>query len=566
MSWLLIVHHDEEVRLHVKRMITRVVGKAIPSRIFLASNIEEVKSLLRENDLTQCQLVVLGAATPANARSSVGLSGREPTKELVKEIKNLQPTLPLVVLSTTPDDLLAEFLYSFKLWALVTIDASFATQLQERTRELLDFSGAKAASVNTDAHHGIGAFAEPRNGAGNRHACLQLDIELCDERSATYLLRRVGTDAFEKPGVLVMDKREMEDVLYESRQLEKAVSERNSEWLENLKHLSRKLCELLFEGGSENLRCWERFLRHREKVGGIANTRVRLTVNDQTHPILIEALRDQAEETDDYWMLSAPVFRRFRPQSDETMPLFKDPLSRKAEKINCLIIEADGDPGTVPLTEDNILEFEGLKHCRVEAREIKDLLKTSAGGEVRRMVLSRTKHDVQQRVLEVLNKGHWHIVHFCGHVVGNSADGAGIVLRADRDGILPIKRLVHALNRTQLLFLSSCQSASAEIVTQAVEHGVPAVIGFRWKIEDEPASRFAAEFYSRLFDSADRDSYRYVEYAFMKARQAAHNGVGKLAGPPHGKPNRKGGNRHTPSSVPRSNPIWVAPMLVMQLG
>ncbi len=111
----------------------------------------------------------------------------------------------------------------------------------------------------------------------------------------------------------------------------------------------------------------------------------------------------------------------------------------------------------------------------------------------------------------MLRASHWHIVHFCGHATGSGCGDAGLVLRADRNGILPMARLVEALDRTQLLFLSSCRSASADIVNQAVGKGVPAVVGFRWQIDDAPASRFAAEFYRRLFDRTDQDCYRYVE-------------------------------------------------------
>ena len=570
MNWLLITYHDEEVRQQAKRVLQRAIGSSLPAVEF-AANVAQARRLLSEHGAEQCQLVLLGATTPADADSSVGLSGREPTKALIAELKAAHPALPLVVLSTIPDDLLAEFLYPFEHCALVSIDAGFTADLRARARDLLEAPGEEKQSAPSRA----GSLAEPSNGDNARRACLQLDIELCDERSATYHLRRVGTDGFEKPGMLVLDKREIDDILRESRQLETYVAERRANWLDDLGHLSERLSRLLFQGGDENFRCWERFIRHREKVGGIANTRVRLTVNDHTHPILVEALRDQAEATDDYWMLSAPVFRRFRPRGDEASPLFKDQVSRDSP-INCLVIEADGEPGNAPLADGGAVEFDRLTHCRKEALEISKLLRTSAGGEVRRIELGRVKGDVCQYVLDTLRDGHWHIVHFCGHATGHSSGDAGLVLRADRNGVLPVTSLVEALGRTQLLFLSSCRSASAEIVTLAVEKGVPAVIGFRWVIDDEPARRFAAEFYRRLFDSTDRESYRYVEYAFMKARRAAHDGHGAHAAILDSKVKRTGAlpgglatNDMRSQSKPnprRPDPSWVAPMLVMQLG
>jgi len=568
MSWILIAYFDEEIRLQTRQVLARAVGPTLP-RVEFAANIVQAREQFAKHHTTHCRLVVLGAATPLDAGSSVGLSDREPTKALVAELKEHHPGLRLVMLSAVPDDMLAEFLYPYKHWALVTIDAGFAASLRTRAAELLVATDITAEPTQP------GSLAEPHNGFGATRARLLLDIDLCDERSATYHMRRIGADGFEKPGVLALDKREIDDILRESRRLETDVAERRANWLEDLGHLSERLSRLLFQGGHENFRCWEGFLRHREKVGGIANTRVRLTVNELTHPMLVEALRDQSEATDDYWMLNAPVFRRYRPRGDEVKPLFKDPVSRESP-INCLVIEADGEPGNVPLDKGGVLEFDRLLHCRRESIEISKLLRASAGGRVRRIELGRVQSDVQQYVLDALDADHWHIVHFCGHAIGSVREDAGLVLRADRNGILPVARLVKALERTQLLFLSSCRSAAAEIVTQAVESGVPAVVGFRWVIDDESASRFAVEFYRRLFDPSDRVCYRYVEYAFTRARRATHDFLGAPAAilEVEGRTAKIGKRSRRPASSewrrqPTSrgpDPSWVAPMLVMQLG
>lgn len=74
MSWLLIVHHDEEVRHQAGRVLARAIGPALP-RMAFAANIAQARQCLAENGSAHCGLVVLGDATPADAASSVGLSG-----------------------------------------------------------------------------------------------------------------------------------------------------------------------------------------------------------------------------------------------------------------------------------------------------------------------------------------------------------------------------------------------------------------------------------------------------------------------------------------------------------
>jgi hypothetical protein len=352
-------------------------------------------------------------------------------------------------------------------------------------------------------------------------------------------MNRVGCDEFEAQGTLQVDTRQLGRFIKDSKRLDDEVARNDEEWFERLKELSNDLRELLFRGGRDNMDFWDRFLKHRERVGGVSHSRVRVTVDDETHSMLFEALRDSEDPDDEFWVLNAPVFRRYAQQMT-LPPLFKekDPATRD-KPINCLIIEADPEPGVVVDPSGNDERFPRLKYLTSEADGVEEILRQHAGGRVERLSLEAVDGDLCAQVVAKLGEQQWHVVHFCGHVSGD-AERAGLVLRANAAGILPVKKLANALTRTQLLFLSSCRSASTRIVMHAVERHVSAVVGFQWVIDDRAASEFALDFYRQLFSSTDPRT-RDLEYALLEARRKVYK-----RNPGH--------------------PSWVAPVLVMQMG
>ncbi len=87
------------------------------------------------------------------------------------------------------------------------------------------------------------------------------------------------------------------------------------------------------------------------------------------------------------------------------------------------------------------------------------------------------------------------------------------------------------------LKLRGYHAPAADLVFQLAKNNVPAVMGFRWDIEDDKALEFTKSFYEHLFN--DDRSLDSLEYAFLEARQEMH-------------------------SEYESNRIWASPMLVMQ--
>jgi DNA-binding NarL/FixJ family response regulator len=518
-GWQLIAHPEADVcdvaLLAVQRTLKQ---EKVVAKVDSVENIAAAWNSVEANDAAKLDLVVVSSTMPADDSSSIGLSGRDATKKFIKQLKKNKPLLPVIVLASTPDERLADFLDAFEQTGLVTLGSDFSPRLVERIRAL---RADQAVSEAT---------APPRT--SREDSWIHLDIHLGGQQRGNWQINRVGADEFEQQGTLRVDTRQLERCIRDSKRLDEEVAKQSEEWFERMKDLSSDLRELLFRNGRDNLDCWERFLKHRERVGGVAHSRVRLTVDEETHSMLFEALRDSEDPEDEFWVLNAPVFRRYAQQM-ALPPLFKEAASRD-KPISCLIIEADPQPGVVG--EEG---FARLTYLQREAEEVEAILRERALGTVERLSLADVEGDLPASVLARLRERQWHVVHFCGHVAGD-AGRAGLVMRAEDKGVLPVKALAGALTRTQLLFLSSCRSAATRIVMHAVEQHVSAVVGFQWVIDDRAASEFAADFYRQLFSPGDTHA-RDLEHALLQARRKAYT--------------------RRPE-----DPSWVAPVLVMQMG
>jgi CHAT domain-containing protein len=170
-------------------------------------------------------------------------------------------------------------------------------------------------------------------------------------------------------------------------------------------------------------------------------------------------------------------------------------------------------------------------------RDILEAAKPHGVGEVKVLELG-DEEDPRQALEEQLKK-EWHLVHFAGHGVSGKR-GAGLVLAAEGGGVMAVSDLAKKMLTSQFFFISSCRSGDTAFVLPALEGFIPAVIGFRWRVDDLPASKFAVEFYRALFDRTNL-SFKYLEYAFLKARLKLYESSSE-------------------------DPTWVNPVLVMQLA
>jgi hypothetical protein len=73
------------------------------------------------------------------------------------------------------------------------------------------------------------------------------------------------------------------------------------------------------------------------------------------------------------------------------------------------------------------------------------------------------------------------------------------------------------LRETRLLYLSSCQSCEENFAFELADKDIPAVIGFRWPVNNFKAREHARTFYQHLFKE------RSLERAFLRTRQDMHS-------------------------------------------
>jgi hypothetical protein len=107
----------------------------------------------------------------------------------------------------------------------------------------------------------------------------------------------------------------------------------------------------------------------------------------------------------------------------------------------------------------------------------------------------------------VKRKPRYDIVHFAGHghtQLLKEGKEPRTFLILGRPGArydpLPIETFVGWLREcgTRLIFLSACSTASPATAYAITRAGIPAVIGFRWKISDERAPDLMENFYGKL--------------------------------------------------------------------
>lgn len=512
--WHLLVHSDEDVRDFAADAVqAAAVAVPVASLSVKVGNLAEAQKNLDVLRPSQCDLLVIDANAPATREASVGGSPRGVVFAFIKRIKSTRPDLPVIVLATSADEELRLFLTDFRATAHVELLPDWREALQSRAEELL------------------------KKVRPSEQARLELDITLAGRDRTNWHIRRTGDNSFSDFGELYVDERALERLVRRSKALGTSIG--RDDWQNELSDISVDLASVLFDSAHLNRTLWRRFVDHRAKVGGVENTRVRVTLNDDTDPVLIEALKDDDDPA--YWMLRAPIFRRYERRMGRP-PLFKDPASRDGP-INFLVIQADPAPGNLPdgpwagaLAALPELEAEGNDLIGI----FEQVRNASGGGVVERLNIAALCGDPIDAVIGKLRERHWHLVHFAGHcVVSSTAPDAALVLAPESGGTLRVADLADKLVGTQFLFLNSCQSAASYVVTRAVENMVPAVLGFRWSVPDKSGARFARAFYKALFDR-NLPSYKYLEYAFMCARRAIHD-------------------------RDSSDPTWASPVLVMQM-
>jgi hypothetical protein len=261
-----------------------------------------------------------------------------------------------------------------------------------------------------------------------------------------------------------------------------------------------------------------------EEAGGLEHTRVIFSVGKEQYEVALEAVFPPMQTARHPWMIHAPVVRNVREQVAANTPLFDGPPRLK----RCLVVGAN----TSGYCDDIVVGGSALKlgelsHVKAECDAVEAIFK-----EARRAVGFKEPKVVgtdpgkplsRDEFLELLTEP-WDVIHFAGHAYhSESAPNGGpattrhaclFVGEPGHPQAVEMNTIAPSLRETtSLLYLSGCATANADFAVAAALYGVPAVLGFRWKVLDKPAEQHARLFYHQLFRE------KAIDKAFRNTRR-----------------------------------------------
>lgn len=360
-----------------------------------------------------------------------------------------------------------------------------------------------------------------------------VDITI-DRDLIAYTVRCRGSQQYFYPGRRSVESSRLERLARDTKRIERIRA--YPDWVEALRDVGGDLTELLIKSDGE-------FGMHLGIARGMArdeNLRIRFSIDRDVHPVALEALV-KPEARDQFWMLEVPMSRKLKTPAWR-LPLFQDEETRRGP-LNCLIIESDIG-GYVP----QLKSLPELKHVRAECAWLENFLKETNGSN-RRARFGRVERvsratingtSFRERVRELLSDGtEWHVIHYGGHSCYDERTKTGYIFLPGGNGIEPldVTDFVAWLKaaRASFVFLSSCQSSHDVFAFELARKEVPAILGFRWEIDDHAAEEHTRTFYSELLSGEPS-----LELAFQKTRCKMYE-------------------------ASKENMIWAAPMMILQI-
>lgn len=484
---VLIVHENPDLARLAGRRIKQVLGTPEPF-VIRTSNFEEALDNLNEGAEHEWPLIVTGSTVPASPTSGVTPGSHDALIKFMIAVRK-KYEMPVVVLMTAQCPQLTALLIEFGNIEIMDCDLHL---LEEKARAL-----HQKTPVETS---------------------LELELTLKDDDTATWRLRRIGTQEFSDHGSFPIDKLTFDSLVQYSRNLGQCAGE---QLMTTFKAIGSHLDRMLFQNGGNKMQ--RMLFKHLGSVG-IEHSRILFTMTPSRHHALVEALREDEESPiNNYWMLKTPIVRQYE-SSGGRRPLYMDARSR-GDPVSCLIINADPAEGKIE-SGPWAARYSALDHIAEEADDIADYLKSvraEAGiDEIERIDLSLDPAGAQGTLMRVLQRKKWHVVHFAGHAALGTDKAPGIILSAKRGIVLPFREFANELKYTQFLFLSACRSSDPAFLNKAIEYSIPEVIGFMWEVDDLEAARFATSFYQRLFDRT-LSTFKSLDHALVAARRSAYD-------------------------------------------
>ena len=348
---------------------------------------------------------------------------------------------------------------------------------------------------------------------------LEILIEGHADNRWTYCLRGVNFQ-YKRGGALAFDL----GAQAMSKMLAERIGEVPADWEVQFENLGRGIVLSLFGVGSSFA---DEVRQGVEEAGGLHHTRVIFAVGKEQYEIALEAIFPPVPTPCRHpWMIHAPLLRNIPGQGASNTPLFDGPPRLR----RCLIVGAN----TSGFCDDIIvggrsLELGKLSHIKSECDAVEALFKEAQdelGFDDPKVVGTDPTRPLGGKEFQNLLKSEqWDVVHFAGHAFHSPAaeqEGAPpgqqhaclFVGAPDHPEAVEMNTRAPSLrDTTSLLDLSGCKTASAGFAVAAAQYGVPAVLGFRWKVQDKPAEQHARLFYHQLFKE------KAIDTAFRNTRR-----------------------------------------------
>jgi len=499
---ILIIFDNYDEADHIEDTLLENLGKDISVKVAGSESKAKEKLEKREYDL----LVTNLHKTPLEAEEQRGLAFLQSLQEEGKKIPSI------LFLSAADEKLINAIKDLFRCEFVFENVKAWENDLIEKSKEIL----------------GLKKYKEEKR-EGERRLDIDVTLDL-NKNSGECSFSGVNVECGFDRVTFAIDGKSMGKLVRRSKGIEI-----HPDWQDELQDIGEELMKQIFQNNPKV----GPFLFTQAGKLGIGNIRIRFIVEKRVHPIALEALFGLCEISDDYWMLHAPIYRTVKEFPGLKAPLFWDPETRE-RSINCLIIEAY-TTGTVDINHKKVT-LKGLNNLKGECDFLENYLTGNRGkfniGRIERIKEKREKKSFAETVKDMLKSDTWHLVHYAGHSYYDSDHDKGFVFFpekfAEKMDISEFSKLLRDA-KNQFIYLSSCHSSENDFVFVLASQNIPAIIGFRWDIDDNMAEKYSRSFYEHLFEVK-----RSLEYAFLESRKYMHDNYEK-------------------------NIIWAAPMLIMQL-
>jgi hypothetical protein len=346
---------------------------------------------------------------------------------------------------------------------------------------------------------------------------LEILIEAHADNRWTYCLRGVNFQ-YKRGGSLSFDLGAQGFSRMAAAQIGKAPPD----WDDQFQQLGRNLVLSLF-GAGNSFR--DDVMQGMQEAGGLHHTRVIFAVGQEQYDLALEAVYPPVATPCHPWMIHAPLLRNIPGQGAANTPLFDGPPRLR----RCLIVGAN----TSGFCDDIVvggrsLELGKLSHIKSECDAVEALFndaKDALGFDDPKVVGTDPSRPLGRKDFQgLLQDEQWDVIHFAGHAyysgpnqeVASPGPQHACLFVGEPDHPEPVEMNTIApslRDTTSLLYLSGCQTANAGFAVAAAQYGVPAVLGFRWKVQDKPAEQHARLFYHQLFKE------KAIDKAFRNTRR-----------------------------------------------